>query len=103
MMSTAWTGAIMASEKSRVASTPSLAVNVSGQPPTAATRTPPHERRRHSSAKATAHRGGSHPFEYSHLRVAQEHDARLHRPRLQQLQPHPLPARFKHRRSAAED
>src|SRR5215813_4963671 len=36
-------------------------------------------------------------------RVAQEHDARLHRPSLQQLQPHPLAARFEHRRPAADD
>jgi hypothetical protein len=93
----------MPSEKARVASTPSLAVNVSGQAPTAATRAAPQERRRHTSSKATAHRGGSHPFEYSHPRVAQEHDARLHRPSLQQLQPHTLPARFEHRRPAAED
>ena len=93
----------MAFKKARVPSTPSLAVNVSGQPPAAATRAAPHERRRHRSAKATAHRVGSHPFDYLHPRVAQEHDARSHRPSLQQLQPHPLPARFEHRRPAAED
>src|SRR5262245_27332438 len=36
-------------------------------------------------------------------RLAQEHDARLHRPSLQQLQPHPPLARFEHRRPPAED
>src|SRR5262245_11232514 len=102
-MSTAWTGASMAFKKARVPSTPSLAVNVSGQPPAAATRAAAHERPPHPAPQPAATRAGSHPFDYFPPRVAQHHDARSHRPSLQQLQPHPLPARFEHRRPAAED